>query len=88
MRKLTKQEILNLQPSDEQFYVVLNRITNIKPILFFAGLSRLHIQRSKNRLVVITPKDFDWAEGSSHDIMDNGDVLVEDYEMQIFIEGK
>lgn len=92
MKKLTQQEILNLQPNENWYYIKLWRLFDPKPQLIYEGFSQLHIQRANSykklpeRLSLITPKVLSWAEASYNDVFDDGDIVVEDYQMEIFTE--
>lgn len=93
--KLNKNEIMGLpEGTEEIFYVKLTRLYDPEPKQVWEGNSQLYIQRHKIKTnirkelidapVVITPRAYDWAEGSYKDVFDNGDVVVEDYQMEIF----
>jgi hypothetical protein len=90
MKKLTQEEILKLEPTDKKYHVKLTRLFWPKPHLFFDGLAALFISRSPKykklpeRLSTITTKDINWAESDWRDILENGDIVTEDYQMEIF----
>ena len=90
MRKLTQREVLALQPTTQLFHVKLWRLWQPAPHLIWEGDTQLHIQRTvpsrryPEQLALVTPKGRDWAEGSAGDVTDQGDVVVEDYWMEIF----
>ncbi len=90
MRKLTRQEILALQPTTQLFHVKLWRLWQPAPHLIWEGDTQLHIQRTvpsrryPEQLALVTAKGHGWAEGSAGDVTDQGDVVVEDYWMEIF----
>jgi hypothetical protein len=92
LRKLTKQEILALQPNDITLYhVKCWRLREDGPELTWQGESKIHIQRAAafrklpERLSCITVKAIDWAEGSYKDVMDDGNLVVENYMMEIYV---
>lgn len=91
MTKFTKEEVLNLQENDNTVYrIILTRLTWPIPTLVFNGPAQLYIQRAPKqqglpeRLATITTKEIVWAEGSWNDVLDDGSIVVEDYQMEIF----
>jgi hypothetical protein len=92
LRKLTQQEVLALQPNDITLYhIKCWRLREDGPELTWQGESKIHVQRAAafrkfpERLSCITVKAIDWAEGSYKDIMDDGNLVVENYMMEIFV---
>ena len=90
MYKLNQDDILSLEPTEEVFHVKLTRIFWPTPVVEWEGRSQLHIQRSTPKkgipsmLSIITPKAYNWAEGSFFDVDADGDIVVEDYAMEVF----
>ena len=92
MTKLTKAEILALQPSNTVYHVKLTRLYWPKPVLEWEGDTELYIQRAPayprrnlpERLCTITPIAYNWAEGDYSCVNENGNIDVEDYMMEIF----
>lgn len=92
MKRMSKAEVLGLQEHDDTVYhVILTRLTWPIPKLVHNGPSRLYVQRAPEhkglpeRLATITTKDIVWAEGGWMDVMDDGSIVVEDYQMEIMI---
>lgn len=91
MYKLTKEEVLNLQEHDTaQYRVILTRLTWPIPNLVYNGPAHLYIKRAPKeqnlpeRLTTITTKKVVWPAGSWKNVMDDGSILFEDYQMEIY----
>ena len=93
IRRLTQIEVLALQETDHAAYHIrLFRLERVAPALVWEGQSSFFIQRVPankarklpERLVVIVPRDYEWAEGSWQDVQPDGNVVVEDYLMEIY----
>lgn len=88
--QLTQQEVRDLRPTQEVFHVKLWRLWQPAPQLIWEGEAQLYIarapaqRRNPERLAIITPHGHGWAEGSAEDVTAQGDVIVEDYKMQIY----
>jgi len=92
--KLTKEEVNSLPAGDHTgpYYVKLIRLFDPAPVVVWEGHSTLYVQRAPayrkrpERLACITPRAYVWAEGGYEDVEDDGSILVEDYEMEIYRE--
>ena len=91
MRKLTKAEVLALQPSNTVYHVKLTRLYYPTAKLIWEGDTELYVQRAAKyrndpeHLATVTPKaPINWAEGGDGCVEDDGSVVVEDYQMEIF----
>lgn len=92
VRKLTMQEILDLQPNDpHEYWVRLMRLTYPKPTEVWQGRSLLHVQRTvpghkkhPNQLAVLAVKAYGWAEYGKRDVCDDGQLIAEDYALDIW----
>lgn len=90
LRKMTRAEILELRPSDDQYYIVLTRLYEPEPKLIFEGMSQLYIQRvvlkkTVDRLSIVSPANIEWAEYARDSIEEDGTCVVETYQMEIFV---
>ena len=93
MVKLSQAEVLRL-PAGEigPYHVKLIRLHYPIPKLEWEGNSVLYVARAPayrklpERLTCITPRAYVWAEGGFEDVQSDGSVVVEDYQMEIYIE--
>jgi len=94
LRKMTKTEVLSLPEGRElgPYHVKLSRLWEPEPKIMYEGLSDLYVQRAPahkklpERLACITTQNYTWAEGGAEDVEEDGSIVVEDYEMEIFVE--
>lgn len=90
MRRLTRAEVLALQPSDTPYYVRLARLAEDTEVEIWRGRTALYVERAPailnvpERLAVVAPRALDWAEGGWRDVAGDGRVIVEDYAMEVF----
>lgn len=85
MRRLTKVEINNLSTGDVR-HIKLVRLHDPKSKLIFEGNARVFVKKhpKTGAACVVTSMDHLWAEAGANDITEDGYILVEDYQMEIF----
>jgi hypothetical protein len=83
MIKITKKDFDKLN-NDAVYHIRLTRLYDI-PQIIYEGSSKIAVYRDKRgNITLICPKVMDWAEGDIHDTTEDGDVVIEDYMMEIF----
>lgn len=92
LTRYTKDEINSIW-REGPFWIRLTRLLD-QPVIEYEGWSYLSIQRKGNDIIwennditLITPNGPNtpaWADASIDDIADNGNIIVEDYMMEIF----
>jgi hypothetical protein len=88
MRKLTRDEILALQDDGSaSYYVKIYKIYDYNPVLAWEGETALGIARYLGALDAIFPEEPGsvWVIGSEDDVENDGDIVVEDYMMEVFV---
>ena len=91
MNKLNKEQLMKLE-NGAQCFVRLSRVLYPEPpIVKFYGLEELSIQKFQTKKgkrikehMIITTKNWAWAEGSDSDISEDGSIMVEDYLMEVY----
>ncbi len=93
--KLTRQDLLNLPAGEYRFYIRLTRLFDPEPVTFWQGAAPIVVERiyephrrNPERITLIAVVDGngipDWAEYDPDDIQPDGNLICEDYMMELF----